>query len=115
MLVLALASAVQGEPHHDRFAGPQYWANDTVDVKTVASSRFARCQQHTVRRPDGSTVSNWIFFDERPHVNVLVRTRADRKFVVFRQQKYALPDVSLAPVGGFVEDGEAPLPWWHHR
>jgi ADP-ribose pyrophosphatase YjhB (NUDIX family) len=42
-------------------------------------------------------------------VNVLVRTKPDRKFVVFRQVKYALPEMQLAPVGGFIEDGEAPL------
>jgi ADP-ribose pyrophosphatase len=92
----------------DHFRGPQFWSNATAAVTTVASSSFARCQLHSVRRPDGSTVDNWIFFDERPHVNVLVRTHVDRRFVVFRQSKYALPHGTLAPVGGFVEDGETP-------
>ena len=92
----------------DHFRGPQFWSNATAAVTTVASSSFARCQLHSVRRPDGSTVDNWIFFDERPHVNVLVRTHVDRRFVVFRQSKYALPHGTLAPVGRFVEDGETP-------
>ena len=42
-------------------------------------------------------------------MNVLVRTRRDGQFVVIRQTKYAIPDSTLAPVGGFIEDGETPL------
>ena len=88
----------------------QHWlANATLAVRTVASSRFARCEVHRVRLPDGGEAADWVYFDERPHVNVLVRTEADQKFVLFRQKKYALGGAStLAPVGGFIEDGEAP-------
>ena len=98
--------------HHvvqrEEFLGRQFWTNTTLSVRTVAETPFARCQLHEVRLPDGGTTRDWVVFDERSHVNVLVRTKDDNKFVVFRQAKYALAD-SLAPVGGFVEDGESPL------
>lgn len=88
---------------------PQHWSNATISVRTVGSSKFARCQVHGVRLPDGKQVDDWIFFDERDHVNVLVRERRG-DFVVFRQSKYALGGKeTLAPVGGFIEDGETPL------
>jgi ADP-ribose pyrophosphatase len=81
--------------------------NMTLSTATVASSKFARCQVHHVRLPNGEEESNWVYLDERPHVNILVRSKADRRFVVFRQAKYASGN-TLAPVGGFIEDGESP-------
>ena len=37
-----------------------------------------------------------------------MRTKDDNKFVVFKQSKYATGP-TLAPVGGYVEDGESPV------
>jgi ADP-ribose pyrophosphatase len=42
------------------------------------------------------------------YVNVAVITE-DGKFLCFRQTKYAVAGVSLAPVGGYLEPGEEPL------
>jgi ADP-ribose pyrophosphatase YjhB (NUDIX family) len=84
-------------------------SNTTLSVRSIAATRFAGCEMHSVRLPNGNTVDNWVWFVERAHVNVLVRTKVDRRFVLFRQSKYALPEETLAPVGGFVEDGESPL------
>ena len=108
MLFLNKLAPVEAVIKHDRFTGPQFYSNDTISVQTVASSPFARCQLHTVRQPNGKTVHDWVWFDERPHVNILVRT-TEHKFVIFRQRKYALEQPTLAPVGGFIEDGEAAL------
>ena len=49
----------------------------------------------------------WV--DERDHVNVLVRRKGSQHFSVFRQSKYGIHGPSLAPVGGFINDGESAL------
>lgn len=82
--------------------------NSTLAVRTLVTSKFARCQSHSVQLPDGRVVHDWIYLDERPHVNILVRLKADGDFVVFRQQKYATGE-TLAPVGGFIENGETAI------
>lgn len=93
-----------------RFKGKQWWkANQTLAVETLAESPFGRVQMHTVRGEDGRTWKNWMWWDERDHVNVLVRLAASRKFLVFRQSKYGFEGESLATVGGYVEPDEEPL------
>ena len=82
--------------------------NQTLAVTTLFASPFASCQTHRVRLPSGAIVSDWLYFEERPHINLLVRTKDDNKFVVFKQSKYATGP-TLAPVGGYVEDGESPV------
>lgn len=86
------------------------WKNErTVSVKTVAETKFARCDVHTVLSEDGqSTVNDWVFMEEMDAVNVVVTT-IDKKFAVFKQGKYAIPGVTLSPVGGFVDVGESPF------
>jgi ADP-ribose pyrophosphatase len=42
------------------------------------------------------------------YVNVVAITDDD-KFLCFRQTKYSVPGTSLAPIGGYVDPGEAPL------
>ena len=41
-------------------------------------------------------------------VNIVVQT-LDNRFVVFHQNKYAIPGDTLSPVGGFIDDGESPF------
>jgi 8-oxo-dGTP pyrophosphatase MutT (NUDIX family) len=41
-------------------------------------------------------------------VNILVQT-AEGKFIIFEQEKYAIPGKTLSPVGGFIDVGESPL------
>ena len=41
-------------------------------------------------------------------VNIVVQT-AEGKFVVFEQEKYAIPGKTLSPVGGFIDANESPL------
>ena len=53
-------------------------------------------------------VNDWIFMEERDAVNVVVVTK-EGKFLVFQQRKYAIPGETLAPVGGFINNGEAPF------
>ena len=73
------------------------------------SNAFASCETHRVKRPDGGVVDDWLIFQERDHINVMVQRASDGRFLLFRQRKYALDGEVLAPVGGLVEDGEPPL------
>ena len=86
------------------------WKNErTKSVKTVAETKFARCDVHTVVSEDGKNeVNDWVFMEEMDAVNVLVHDQRNNAFAVFKQGKYAIPGETYSPVGGFVNDGEAP-------
>jgi ADP-ribose pyrophosphatase len=71
-------------------------------------SEFLIVEEHTVELPDGRVIADWPWVITPDYVNVVVLTEAGR-FVFFRQTKYALQGVVLAPVGGFLEPGEEPL------
>jgi len=91
------------------YRGRPYHGERTLAIETVAETRFARCDVHTVISEDGaSVVDDWLFLEEVDAVNVAVQ-RAEGDFVVFRQRKYAIPGETLSPVGGFIDDGESPL------
>ena len=64
-------------------------------------------ESHDVELPDGRVVEDWPWVVGREFVNVVPVTD-DGTFVVFRQVKYAVEGTSLAPVGGYVDDGEDP-------
>jgi 8-oxo-dGTP pyrophosphatase MutT (NUDIX family) len=87
------------------------WRTDrTIHVQTVAETKFARCDVHTVASEDGSSqINDWVFMEEMDAVNIIVMTAHDQLFPVFRQGKYAIPGETLSPVGGFVDAGEAPF------
>ena len=94
-----------------RYTGLQWHKeNQTIRSRTIVETPFARVQMHTVRSEDGRrTVEDWMWVDERDHVNVLVRRKDSQLFSVFRQSKYGIHGSSLAPVGGFINDGESAL------
>ena len=64
-------------------------------------------ESHEVELPDGRVVEDWPWLVGREFVNVVPVTD-DETFVVFRQVKYAVEGTSLAPVGGYVDEGEDP-------
>jgi len=66
-----------------------------------------KVETHEVRLPDGRLVSDWPWVVTRDYIIVLPRVR-EGKFLVFRQAKYAVDGLSLAPVGGYIEAGEPP-------
>ena len=90
--------------------GGMPWHNErTVSVEVLRETNFARCDVHTVLSEDGSSiVTDWIFLEEMPAVNVIVHT-LEGKYVVFQQRKYAIPGMTLSPVGGFVNLRESPM------
>lgn len=70
--------------------------------------RFLRVEVHDVIAPNGEHISDWAWVETPDYVNVAVVTEAGA-WLCFRQGKYGLDGDSLAPVGGYVEEGEAPL------
>ncbi|MEM7112276.1 MAG: NUDIX hydrolase [Chloroflexota bacterium] len=81
-----------------------------------------------VELPNGRSIPDWPWVDTPDYINVLVETKNGR-FPIFRQTKYAVDGLSLAPVGGYIEPNEDPLlaaqrelleetgyvaPEWHH-
>ncbi len=71
-------------------------------------NRFCRLEVHEVELPDGRRIPDWPWIVTPDYAVVLARTPGGR-FPVFRQTKYAVEGESLAPVGGFLDPGEAPL------
>ena len=65
-------------------------------------------EHHTVELPDGQIIPNWPWVKTPDYVNVVAVTE-DEQFLCFRQVKYGIDGVTLAIVGGYINDGEAPL------
>jgi ADP-ribose pyrophosphatase len=65
-------------------------------------------ERHRVLLPDGQVIPDWPWIVTPDYVNVLPVTPEGR-FLCFRQVKYALEGTSLAPVGGYIDQGEDPL------
>ena len=71
-------------------------------------SKFLTVENHVVELPDGRTIPDWSWVVIPDAVIVLALTQDD-KFICFRQTKYAIDGITLAPVGGMLESGEVPL------
>jgi ADP-ribose pyrophosphatase len=92
----------------DPFPEPQWRTPQTKGVRTVTSTPFARFEIHEVEvqsvDEDGNKVTkiipDWLWTDERSHVNVLVHMKEDNKYLLYRQMKYGLEEPSLAVLGG---------------
>jgi ADP-ribose pyrophosphatase len=69
---------------------------------------FLRVEDHRVVLPDGREIDPWPWLVMPDYVNVAAVTR-EGKFLCFRQTKYAVEGLTLAPVGGYLEPGEQPL------
>ncbi|WP_298816122.1 NUDIX hydrolase [Chloroflexus sp.] len=69
---------------------------------------FLTVERHHVVLPDGREIPNWQWVITPDYVNVVAIT-VEGRFVLFRQEKYAVNGLSLAPVGGYLEPGEDPL------
>ena len=85
----------------------QLWK--TVSRKVVQRyGKFLTVESHAIELPDGRRLKNWPWLVAPDFVLVLARTAAG-KFLCFRQTKYAVKSITLAPVGGHVDAGERPL------
>jgi len=61
-----------------------------------------------VRLPDGGVIPDWSWVIA-PDAAIVLAMTDDGRFLCFRQTKYAIDGTVLAPVGGMLEPGEAPL------
>lgn len=80
----------------------------TMSVRTVASTPFARFEIHQVKTESGAVVNDWLWTDERSHINMLVHLKAEDKFLLFHQKKYGLEKPYYAAIGGLFNDGDTP-------
>jgi ADP-ribose pyrophosphatase len=71
--------------------------------------KYLVVENHAVELPDGQTITDWPWVITPDFVIVLAVT-AEQRFVCLRQTKYGIKGTSLAPVGGYIEPGEDPLP-----
>jgi hypothetical protein len=93
----------------DPFPEPRWWnPESTLGIKTVVSTKFARFEIHSVKTEDGHIINDWLWADERSHVNILVHLKEEDKYLLFRQKKYGLLEPKLALVGGLFEEGDTP-------
>jgi len=71
-------------------------------------NKFLALELHEVELADGRRIDDWPWVITPDYANILART-VDGRFLCFRQTKYAIDGESLAPIGGYIEPGEAPL------
>jgi ADP-ribose pyrophosphatase len=71
-------------------------------------SKYLRVESHTVQLPDGQVIHDWPWVITPDFANVVAVT-AEGHYLCFRQCKYAVEGISLAPVGGYLDPGEDPL------
>lgn len=71
-------------------------------------SPFLKVEVHKVKLPDGQILDDWPWIISPDFVNIAVVTK-EGEYLCFRQTKYSVIGTSLAPVGGYIEPGEAPL------
>ncbi|MBN2500934.1 MAG: NUDIX hydrolase [Anaerolineales bacterium] len=85
----------------------QTWKTLSKDT-SLDRGKFLRVEDHTVQLPDGRVIEKWPWIITPDFINLLPVTAAGN-FLVFRQLKYGLDGLTLAPVGGYIEPGEGPL------
>lgn len=81
----------------------------TLSRQTILDrGKFLTIENHVVELPNGRIIDDWSWVITPDFVLVVAVTQ-DHKFLCFRQTKYAVAGLTLAPVGGMIEPGEDPL------
>ena len=70
--------------------------------------KYLKVELHTVELPDGTLVPDWPWVIT-PDFALVVAVTPQRRFLCFRQTKYSIEGLSLAPPGGYLDAGEDPL------
>lgn len=70
--------------------------------------KYLTVENHRIGLPSGQVIDDWPWLITPDFANVVVVT-TEGLFVCFRQTKYAVEGVTLAVVGGYIEQGEDPL------
>jgi len=85
----------------------QTWKTVSKEV-VFQHSQYLTVEDHVIELPDGRRIPNWCWIITYDYVNVVART-TNKQFICFRQPKYGVEGLSIAPVGGHIEPGEVPL------
>ncbi len=81
----------------------------TLKRETILDhGKFLKVEKHTIELPDGKIIDDWPWVISPDYVLVLPATNR-KTLLLFRQTKYAVDGISLAPVGGYLEPGEDAL------
>jgi len=80
----------------------------TLSARVITSTPFARFEIHKVKTENGNIVNDWLWTDERSHVNILVHLKEEDKYMLFYQKKYGLDKAYFATVGGLFDVDETP-------
>ncbi|MBV7339403.1 NUDIX hydrolase [Chloroflexi bacterium TSY] len=70
--------------------------------------RWLTVEDHSIELPDGQLIEGWLWLRAPDYVIVAAFTETGQ-LLCFRQTKYAVDGVTLAPPGGYIETGEDPL------
>lgn len=80
-----------------------------IDKKIVLkSNKFLTVEMHKIQLPDGRIIADWQWLITPDFVNIIAIDKNGR-FLLFRQNKYAVEGECIAPIGGYLEPGEDPL------
>ncbi len=74
----------------------------------IGDGRRLTVENHIVELPTGQMIDDWAFVQTPDYVNIVAAT-PDGRFPIFRQTKYAVSGITLAPPGGYIEVTEDPL------
>lgn len=81
----------------------------TLSRTTILNhSKWLTVEDHSLQLPNGKVIEQWPWIIAPDYVNVVVQDE-DENFICFRQTKYAVHGISLAPVGGYIDPGEEPF------
>lgn len=90
-------------------ANMEHKAWETLSKKTILDhGRFLTVEDHEVKLPNGKVIPDWAWVII-PSAAIVLPITEDGRFLCFRQRKYAVPGISLAPVGGMLEPNEEPI------
>lgn len=81
----------------------------TLEKKTILNhSKFLSVENHVVELPDGEIIPDWAWV-RIPDAAIVMAVTENGEFLCFRQTKYSVNGITLATVGGMLEEKEEPL------
>jgi ADP-ribose pyrophosphatase len=85
----------------------EHWRTQSREV-ILDERPWLTVERHAVELPNGRVIPNWTWV-VTPDFVIVVVVDETGDFLCFRQTKYGLEGDTLGVVGGYMNDGEAPL------
>jgi len=81
----------------------------TLSITTILNhNKYLSVENHVIELPDGRIIPDWSWV-KIPNAAIVLALTTDNRFLCFRQTKYAVEGVTLATVGGMIEENEDPM------